>query len=225
MTTYQPNWAPLEAVMVQPGMPAQQPDPDEQPAFNQHDEAVANLLDAKEVGERRWQQFERQQAAQQAQGRAALMQKLRGAVSDVLFTAVDTTQQALLDARRDAAQARQALTTHDAGRPRVASEVSGWAKRRGEIVDELSAYEGIAIDAERTHQAAQGRLNQALGQAWVQGRAAAVAVRAQREAEFGRRMEQMRTALNEAHEQGAKELNKLGEAIAWWDQFQPDGQW
>jgi hypothetical protein len=144
----------LPATIVQIGQPDPEPD---KPAFNQHDASVAALILAKEKVNRELdQEFAAIRYGNDTE-RREVWRELQREVDPTLVQAVQAAQTALREAQTTVQSAQQRLDAHSAARPPQAADVPAWAKRRGELVDELEAYEGIASDAARALQQAQQR--------------------------------------------------------------------
>jgi len=213
MTAFDRSWGNVPATFQDPGSPStapHQPDP----------QTLAQRL--LEVKAEATAFADRQQSLFNAEMRRhleAVQQRCASAVPTVLTAAVDTAHQALLEARRTAAEARQVLSQHEAARPRVATDVPAWAKRKGELADELSAYDAIAADADAAYAARRGDVDRAMQLAWARGLAADQKALDEYAATFHREMEAARAELNKKHEQGQQRIRELNAAVAWWSRF------
>jgi hypothetical protein len=161
----------LPAMIVQIGQPDPEPD---KPAFNQHDASVATLLLAKEKVNKELDQSFAAIRHENDQERREVWTELQREVSPALVEAVRTAHAALQEAQATVQAAQRALDAHSAARPTVAADVSKWAKRRGELVDELDAYQGIANDAAAASQQAQQRLEAGVRSIWERKHTAAM---------------------------------------------------
>lgn len=171
---------------------------------------LSRMLDWQERSDR-----QRQAEAAEVQG------EIWAEVPNDLKQAVLSAREALQEAESDVQSAQRALQMHEATVPAVGAAVAKWARRKGELEDELSAYEGIAERARQGLQRADQELGRALGRAYAikeQGLREALET-AQQEGQA--EIREAEAALQAVRERAMTRSRLAGLALQRWERHRP----
>lgn len=160
--------------------------------------------------------------AAQARQREQALADLAASVDPALAAAVQSAAAGVQEAQAALDAARRRLADHTSAPPALMGNVTGWAKTKGQLQDEISGYESVLAARQQAHQAAAGRHRQALQGAWQRAYQGAVAELERVTAEGRQRINQAQAALDQAEREAYQHQQQAGRRVAFYEQNRPE---